>query len=597
MWGEAVRHSTYLINKTPTRALHEDKTPYKMLKGKKPDLQFLKVFGCAAYLKIVGGHLPKLDDRSTRLIYLGSEKGSGAYPLYNPTTRRIVLGRDGDTEFDETRGWNWGKNIVSNDEESREPGMFWVDFNGVIDTGDGTVNTELSGSTSGTNENVENLCDELGTVSARPLTSSSNKNKINNNSLSSSSNKCGSINLDMDFSTMSNSNQRVVNGVGSHGPNSQRMRSDAFTASRSTLRGPMQPGPTAVNEGQDSSCIDENSSSAEENIFVTPDPVVRRSSRNMVTLVCFNDYVLNSSSIDKEYLLLADDEPAYFNDAKNKPEWMKAMRAEIESINKNNTWSLTELPRGAKAISLKWVFKVKRNANGSLNKHKARLVAKGYVQQPGVDFDEVFAPVARLETVRLLLSLAANEGWKLHHLDIKSAFLHGELKEEVYVVQPEGFVKEGEEHKLYKLSKALYGLRQAPRAWNTKLNNILLDMKFRRCSQEQAVYQRTIGTDVLLIGVYVDDLIATGSNLKLIMEFKRGMAKNFEMSDLGKLTNYLGIEVSQSKDGIKIKQESYAKKILTKVGMINCNPTSVPIDPNVEVSKFEDEEDIDATRY
>ncbi|KAJ0577616.1 putative RNA-directed DNA polymerase [Helianthus annuus] len=330
---------------------------------------------------------------------------------------------------------------------------------------------------------------------------------------------------------------------------------------------------------------------------MTPKPIVRRSNRATVTPVRFNDYVLNSSSIDEEHLLLADDEPAYFNDVKNKPEWMKAMRAEIESINKNNTWSLTELPRGAKAIGLKWVFKVKRNADDSLNKHKARLVAKGYVQQPGVDFDEVFAPVARLETIRLLLSLAAKEGWELHHLDVKSAFLHGELKEEVYVVQPEGFVKEGEEHKVYKLSKALYGLRQAPRAWNTKLNNILLDMKFHRCSQEQAVFRRTVGTDVLLIGVYVDDLIVTGSNLKLIMEFKRGMAKNFEMSDLGKLTYYLGIEVSQSKDGTKIKQEAYAKKILTKAGMINRNPTSVPIDPNVEVSKFEDEEDFDATRY
>ncbi|KAJ0754701.1 putative RNA-directed DNA polymerase [Helianthus annuus] len=254
-----------------------------------------------------------------------------------------------------------------------------------------------------------------------------------------------------------------------------------------------------------SSSSDVSSSDSENNIFVDPESILRRLNRSTVTPVCFNDYVLNSSSIDEEFLLLTDDELAYFNDAKNKPEWMKAMRAEIESINKNNTWSLTELPRGAKAIGLKWVFKVKRNADGSLNKHKARLVAKGYVQQPGVDFDEVFAPVARLETVRLLLSFTANEEWELHHLDVKSAFLHGELKEEVYVVQPEGFVKQGEEHKVYKLSKALYGLRQAPRAWNTKLNNILLDMKFQRCSQEQAVYRRTIGTDILLIGVYVNN--------------------------------------------------------------------------------------------
>ncbi|KAJ0587053.1 putative RNA-directed DNA polymerase [Helianthus annuus] len=503
-----------------------------MLKGKKPDLQFLKVFGCAAYLKIVGGHLPKLDDRSTRLVYLGSEKGSGAYRLYNPTTRRIVVGRDGDTEFYETRGWNWGKNTVFNKEESREPGMFWVDFGSVIDTGVGSVNTETSESSS--------------------RSSTPNSSDLN-----------GDNGDGQNTSAYDGTSSSPFNGPPHQSPMEREQAHTAPNSSRSN---------------------GENSSNADENIFVTPEPVVRRSNRTTVTPVRFNDYVLNSSSIDEEFLLLADDEPAYFNDAKNKPEWMKAMRAEIESINKNNTWSLTELPRGAKAIGLKWVYKVKRNADGSLNKHKARLVAKGYVQQPGVDFDEVFAPVAQLETVRLLLSLAANEGWELHHLDVKSAFLHGELKEEVYVVQPEGFVKKGEEHKVYKLSKALYGLRQAPRAWNTKLNNILLDMKFHWCSQEQAVYRRTVGTDVLLIGVYVDDLIVTGSNLKLIMEFKRGMAKNFEMSDLGKLTYYLGIEVSQSKDGIKIKQEAYAKKILTEAGMINCNPTSVPIDPNVEVS-------------
>ncbi|XP_076904948.1 uncharacterized protein LOC143560552 [Bidens hawaiensis] len=199
------------------------------------------------------------------------------------------------------------------------------------------------------------------------------------------------------------------------------------------------------------------------------------------------------TSLD-DLLFLANDELVCFDDVKSKPEWVKAM-------------------------------------HGSLNKHKARLVAKGYVQQPGVNFDEVFAPVARLETVRLLLSLAANGGWELHHLDVKSAFLHGELKEEVFVTQPLGFVKKGEEHKVYKLSKALYGLRQAPRAWNTKPNGILLNMKFHRCIEEQAVYRKKIGADLLIVGVYVDDLIVTGSNLNLIMKFKREMPLNFKMSD------------------------------------------------------------------
>lgn len=150
-------------------------------------------------------------------------------------------------------------------------------------------------------------------------------------------------------------------------------------------------------------------------------------------------------------------------------------------------------------------------------------MAKGYVQRHGIDFDEVFAPVARIETIRLLINLAASYGWEIHHLDVKTAFLHGELKETVYVTQPEGFVKKGNEGKVYKLNKALYGLKQAPRAWNKKLNQILKELQFKRCSKEPSVYRKEVNQEVLLIGVYVDDLFVSGTSVKLILEFKREM--------------------------------------------------------------------------
>lgn len=137
------------------------------------------------------------------------------------------------------------------------------------------------------------------------------------------------------------------------------------------------------------------------------------------------------------------------------------MKDEIKAIEKNNTWALTYLPNGQKPIDLKWVFKLKRDTCGKIVKHKARLVVKGFVQRYGVDYEEVFAPVTRMETVCLLLALAARYEWQVHHLDVKSLFLNGELQEVVYVTQPRGFKKEGEEHKVYKLYKALYGLRQA----------------------------------------------------------------------------------------------------------------------------------------
>jgi hypothetical protein len=161
---------------------------------------------------------------------------------------------------------------------------------------------------------------------------------------------------------------------------------------------------------------------------------------------------------------VGDGEPATFEEAKGSECWIKAMKEEMASIEQNNTWKLVNLPPGHKAIGLKWVYKVKRDEGGAIVKYKARLVAKGYVQKQGIDFDEVYAPVARMESIRMLLAVAAQEGWAVHHMDVKSAFLNGELEEEVYVEQPPGFVAAGHEAKVLKLNKALYGLRQAPRA-------------------------------------------------------------------------------------------------------------------------------------
>jgi hypothetical protein len=164
------------------------------------------------------------------------------------------------------------------------------------------------------------------------------------------------------------------------------------------------------------------------------------------------------------------------------------MKEEMQSIVDNHTWDLVELPRGHRAIGLKWVFKVKRDEAGRVVRYKARLVAKGYVQQAGIDYDEVLAPVARVDSVRLLLALAAHKGWEVHHMDVKSAFLNGDLQEEVYVSQPAGFITNGAEDKVFRLHKALYGLKQAPRAWNAKFDTTMGSLGFRRSCSEHGIY-------------------------------------------------------------------------------------------------------------
>ncbi|GJW51323.1 ribonuclease H-like domain, reverse transcriptase, RNA-dependent DNA polymerase [Tanacetum coccineum] len=338
----------------------------------------------------------------------------------------------------------------------------------------------------------------------------------------------------------------------------------------------------------------ENQPNEEDNVFPNNDVMatIFFSPQNPPINRTLNDIYENT-----EELLLAEDEPKNYKEASNDQKWIEAMKVELDSINRNNTWVLTTLPTGHKAIGLKWVFKTKKDANGNIIKHKARLVAKGYIQEHGIDFEEVFAPVARMETIRLLLAIAANNKWEVHHLDVKSAFLHGELKEEVYVTQPEGFTKKGNDGKVYRLIKALYGLRQAPRAWNIKLDNTLKSLDFKKCALEQAIYTKASKDSLLLVGVYVDDLIITGTPKKEIDKFKAQMEEKFEMSDLGLLAYYLGIEVTQTKGDISIKQSAYANKILKEAGMLESNETVIPMDPGTRLTKNTEGTLVNSTEY
>ena len=214
---------------------------------------------------------------------------------------------------------------------------------------------------------------------------------------------------------------------------------------------------------------------------------------------------------------LVHSEPTTYTEVATSLAWIEAMKAEIDSIERNGTWELTELPGDKKRIGVKWVFRTKFNPDGSVFKHKARLVVKGFSQVAGVDYGETFAPVARHDTIRLLLGLAGHLGWKVYHLDVKSAFLNGILQEEIYVQQPDGFKISGEEHKVYKLHKALYGLKQAPRAWYSRIDSHLTQVGFKRSESEATLYlKEEVDGQQLIISLYVDDMLVTGSNSKLL---------------------------------------------------------------------------------
>ena len=199
------------------------------------------------------------------------------------------------------------------------------------------------------------------------------------------------------------------------------------------------------------------------------------------------------------------------------------MNEEIGAIEKSKTWELVDLHEGKDVIGVKWVYKTKSNAEGKIDRDKPRLVVKGYKQQQGKDYDETFAPVERMETIRTMLSIAAQHKWKIYQMNVKSTFLNGVLKEEVYVEQPPGYEVEGQEHKVYKLKKALYGLKQAPRAWYNRIDAYLIENGFDKCDGEPTLYIKENDCKILIVVLYVDDLIFTSNDASLIADFKAVM--------------------------------------------------------------------------
>jgi hypothetical protein len=290
-------------------------------------------------------------------------------------------------------------------------------------------------------------------------------------------------------------------------------------------------------------------------------------------------------------------EPENYEDAQMNPAWQEAMKEEIHMIEKNHTWELVDRPADKNIIGVKWIFRTKLNADSSINKFKARLVVKGYAQVYGVDYSDTFAPVARMDTIRLLLAVAAHKNWKVFQMDVKSAFLNGDLQEEIYVEQPAGFVVQGEEDKVYMLKKALYGLKQAPRAWYGRIDDYLTGFGFQKSLSESTLYVKKIDDDVLIVSLYVDDLLVTGSNLQQIERFKQDMMQAFEMSDLGLMSFFLGMEIKQSRGVIFIGQEKYTKEILKKFQMENCKPTATPMNQKDKFSKEDGTARVNEEKY
>lgn len=255
--------------------------------------------------------------------------------------------------------------------------------------------------------------------------------------------------------------------------------------------------------------------------------------------------------------------------------WIEAMKEELNAINENETWEVTDLPTGRKAIGSKWVFKLKVDENNKILRYKARLVAQGFSQKFGVDYDEVFAPVIRSTTLRLLLSIAGQRKCKVNHYDIKTAFLNGTLEEEIYMKQPPGF-ESGE--KVLKLRKSLYGLKQAARVWNQTLHSALISNSWKQNQVDKCLYELKQGNKVCYLLIHVYDLLTATNDDLMESEAMSIIGRNFELKNLGRVRHFLGIDVIEENGKFFISQPNYIDKIVNEAQLSEGKTSKIPLD-------------------
>ena len=358
------------------------------------------------------------------------------------------------------------------------------------------------------------------------------------------------------------------------------------------LQPPIHAENRVVNDGQqpvnDDLVIPHNVEPMPANV----DHWVRRSTRVRRLIQRFDPFL--------QYIMLSDEgEPLTYKEAKlceHKKKWELAMQEEIKALHANDTWDLVDLPKDSKAIPNKWVYKIK-TVDGK-PKYKARLVANGYAQTEGIDFQEVFSPVVKMTTLRVLFALTTAIDLELFQMDVKTAFLHGDLDEELYMLQPKGYVIPGKEKQVCKLKRSLYGLKQAPRQWYKKFDAFMLEHQFKRSHADHCLYTKkgVDGSPIILV-LYVDDMLLAGKEKSTLDALKQQLNTAFSMKDLGDAEHILGMRIKRLRDQhtLYLSQEKYIEKVLDRFNMADAKPLGVPLQPCTKLSKADSPQDDQAT--
>ena len=450
-WGYALETAAHTLNRAPSKSV--ETTPYEIWHGNKPDLSYLKIWGCDAYVKRLQPN--KLDPKADKCYFIGYPRETAGYSFYHRAEGKVFVAKHGvflEKEF---------------------------------------LAKEVSGRTVQLDEIIES-------------------------------------------SAPQGKEPEIV------------QESVPMTESLVTI-------PDTVTT-------------------IKPNTASRRSSRLHLEPEWFHN----------EVFIMEDDEPWNYNEAMVSPtstEWQKAMESEIESMHQNQVWKLVDPPEGVKPIECKWIFKRKTDEDGNLTVHKARLVAKGFRQVQGVDYDETFSPVVMLKSIRILLAVAAYFDYEIWQMDVKTAFLNGHLEEDVYMIQPEGFVSPEDAGKVCKLQRAIYGLKQASRSWNTRFDEVVKGFGFIKNEEESCVYKKVSGSARVFLVLYVDDILLIGNDKKFLNEVKESLKNSFSMKDMGEAAYVLGIQIyrDRSKRLIALSQSTYLDKVLKRFRMENAKKGNLPM--------------------
>ncbi|GJX56258.1 putative ribonuclease H-like domain-containing protein [Tanacetum coccineum] len=552
--------------------------------GRKPALSFIRPFGCLVIILNTIDHLGKFDGKADEGFFVGYSTNSKAFRVFNSRTR--IVEENLHVQFSENTsniarsGPNWLFDIDALTKSMNyKPVVAWNQFNGSADV---SFSSSLKDSPDAgfkpLGEEEKKDAEYLGNEGGNPTKEGERVNQEKDASVNS------------------------INTINTISPavNTASIEDNAIDENRvyGCVDDPSIPNLEEIGRFSDAEDdgVEADMTNLDTHIPVSPIPTTRIHKDHLVEQIIGDIH----SAPQTKRMTKSVTEHAMFSSVQqrtNHKDFQNSMQEELLQFKLQQVWTLVDLPHRKRAIGTKWVYKNKKDERGIVIRNKARLVAQGHTQEEGIDYDEVFALVSRIEAIRLFLAYASYKNFMVYQMDVNSDFLYGKIKEEVYVYQPLGFEDPDFPDRVYKVEKALYGLHQAPRAWYETLSTYLLENRFQRGHIDKTLFIKRDQGDILIVQVYVDDIIFGSTKKKLCLEFEKMMHKKFQMSYMGELTFFLGLQVKQKEYGIFISEDKYMTEILKKFGFSDVKTASTPMETHKPSLKDVDGEDIDEHMY